>query len=70
MSLTTEELNRIEALETELIEIRRLMNGAASKNMLNRLLTLANQQVSSALEEVTTLETKVDQMIALLQKLQ
>lgn len=70
MSLTTEELNRIEALETELIEIRRLMNGAASKNMLNRLLTLANQQVSNALEEVTTLETKVDQMIVLLQKLQ
>ena len=45
MSLTAAEEMRIQEIETLLNQLKTLVTGAASKNMLNRLLVLCNEQV-------------------------
>ena len=70
MSLTYNEEQRILELEEAVQSLSRLVEGAASKNMLNRMLSLSNNQIKELSVETTALETKVDQLILLAEKLQ
>lgn len=70
MTLTREEELRIENIEAALIAMQKQINGAASKNNLNRLLVLANSKISTLTTSITTLQTKVEELIELGQKLQ
>ena len=70
MSLTYQEELRLSNIEDQVENLANLLAGAASKNMLNRLLTLANKENSKIEDLITTLTTQVAELKVLAQKLQ
>ena len=70
MTLSLYEEKRIKNIEEKLISIQNQMAGAASEEMLNRLLVLCKEKIRVLTEQTTDLQTKVDKLIALAQKLQ
>ena len=70
MSLTYEEEKRIRELEDTLTRLENLITHAASEVMLNRLLTLANEENRRTRQSLELLEEKVNTLISLAQKLQ
>lgn len=70
MSLTYEEELRIRNIEKTAQKLLNLLTGAASKNMLNRLLTLCNEELRRLESKNTELQTKLDTLIGLARKLQ
>jgi hypothetical protein len=70
MSLTYQEELKLSNIEDQVENLANLLAGAASKNMLNRLLTLANKENSKIEDLITTLTTQVAELKALAQKLQ
>lgn len=63
MTLSRAEEIRIQNIETQLLELQTLIRGAASKEMLNRLLTLCNDQIKKDNERVIELTSLVDILI-------
>lgn len=70
MSLTYDEEQRIQNIEQTAQKLSNLMTGAASKNMLNRLLTLCNEENRRLSQKLTEVEAKLDTLITLARKLQ
>lgn len=70
MSLTAEELKRIENLEIAVRSLTKLIRGAGSKNQLNRLLVLGQKTNEELEEKVDALETEMDELLNLTRKLQ
>jgi hypothetical protein len=70
MTLTYSEEQRIKNIEQTTQSLSNLLSGAASKNMLNRLLTLCNEEVRRLSDKATELETKIDELVVLARKLQ
>lgn len=70
MTLSRYEELRIQNIEEQIIVLQKQLRGAASKNQLNRLLVLANEEVRKLTVLNTSLQTKVDELIELTEKLQ
>ena len=70
MTLTYNEEQRILNIESKLNMISDLLTNAASKNMLNKLLTLSNNDIAKANSRLADLEERVEVLVALAQKLQ
>jgi hypothetical protein len=70
MSLTYQEELRLSNIEDQVENLTNLLAGAASKNMLNRLLTLANRENNKIEDLITALTTQVAELKVLAQKLQ
>lgn len=70
MSLTTSEEKRLSEAESTVNQLAKLVQGAGSKNQLNRLLVLCQQEVGELKSMVDELEDKVDELIDLTRKLQ
>jgi len=70
MSLTPVEEKRISDLETKTVQIGHLVQGTASKNMLNRMLVLAQEEMSGVRTSLEGLETQMSTLLALARKLQ
>lgn len=69
MSLTNYEETRIINIETALQDLQTLASGAASEEMLNRLLTLANQEIKQLSNKIDDLEDKIDVLINLARRI-
>lgn len=70
MALTNAELRRLERLETGMAQLAQLVKGAGSGNQLNRLLVLAGAQVDELTQIVENLESRMDELLTLAEKLQ
>jgi len=70
MSLTYDEEQRIQNIEKTAQKLSNLIDGAASKNMLNRLLTLCNEENRRLSDKLTAVETELNTLISLVRKLQ
>lgn len=70
MTLTFSEEQRLTNAEETAQQLSHLIEGAGSKNQLNRLLVLCNEEVRKLNARVTTLETQVQELLVLARKLQ
>ena len=70
MSLTNSEETRLQELETIATQLSHLVQGTGSKNMLNRLLTLCQEQVRDLNNKLDELETDMQEILTLVRKLQ
>jgi DNA-binding ferritin-like protein len=70
MSLTPAEKKRIKDLEERVIQIGHLVEQTASKNMLNRMLTLANEETKKVSSKLDQLEAQMGTLLDLARKLQ
>jgi hypothetical protein len=70
MSLTTLEEQRLLLLETKVEELQVLVKNAASKDMLNALLTLSNKNIRKVQEDLDTANTDLTTLIELARSLQ
>jgi hypothetical protein len=70
MSLSTTELERLEKVEKEINQLAHLVKGGGSKNQLNRLLVLAQSQVDEMKAVVDDLESRMETLLELAEKLQ
>jgi hypothetical protein len=70
MSFTAAELQRIEDIEEKLIQLAQLVKGGGSINQLNRLLVLAQNKAETLSSRVTSLETRSNTILSLVQRLQ
>jgi archaellum component FlaC len=70
MTLSASERARLVAAEETIADLAQLVKGAGSKNQLNRLLILAQEQCRQLSSIVETLETQVQELLELARKLQ
>lgn len=70
MALTTAQEKRLSNVEETTQLIKHLVDGAGSKNQLNRLLVLCNEEIRKLNVRITALETEVSTLLELAQKLQ
>lgn len=70
MALTRSEAERLKNAEETIQELKTLIDGAASRNMLNKLKMLSNEQLRRVELRLTQIETDLETLIALAQKLQ
>lgn len=70
MPLSYTEAVRLEELEAKVASLQELIKKSASTDMLNRLLTLCNEENRKTRETATELEEKLNELILLAQKLQ
>lgn len=70
MALTAAEEARLQAAENAITALAKMIRGAGSKNQLNRLLVLAQDQTRALSTRLTTLETKIETLLTLARKLQ
>lgn len=70
MSLTESELEQFTALENKVLALANLLKGASSKNQLNRLYLLDQETIKKLTERVGSLETKMQELLGLVRKLQ
>lgn len=70
MSLTAAEETRIASLEDKAVQLTVLVKNTASKNMLNRLLVLAQEQTGEIKTRIEALETQMTTLLAQARKLQ
>jgi hypothetical protein len=70
MTLTAAEETRLENAEDTTQQLKHLIDGAGSKNQLNRLLVLCNEEIRKLNARVATLETEVSELLVLARKLQ
>jgi hypothetical protein len=70
MTLTPAEKKRLQNAEATIIDLEELIKGAGSKNQLNRLLILANEEIRRLNERVDELQTEVNELLDLAKKLQ
>lgn len=69
-TLTNTEKKRLKAVETTTTQIAHLVQGTASKNQLNRLLTLAQEEMRGLKGKLNDLEAQMTTLLALARKLQ
>lgn len=69
MAQTAEQV-RITELETQMEELIRLLDGAGSKNQLNRLHVLMSRELERAQTRLTALEASAEEILALVRKAQ
>jgi len=70
MSLTPVEEKRIASLEDKTVQLGILVKNTASKNMLNRLLVLAQEQTGEIRTRLEALEVQMVTLLAQARKLQ
>ena len=70
MPLTSAELKRLEDLENAVTRLAQLVKGGGSKNQLNRLLILVGSQVDELTQTVEVLESEMENLTELAEKLQ
>ncbi len=70
MSLTTAEKIRLEELEAAAVDLAKLVKGGGSKNQLNRLLVLAQNDNKKLTTRVEALEEKMQEILDLVRRLQ
>lgn len=70
MSLNAAELVRLTKVEKNLRYLAEQMEGSGSKNQLNRLLVLAQNELSKVTTRIEAVETKVEELLELARKLQ
>jgi hypothetical protein len=70
MALTPSEKARVLKVEETLVDLQELIKGAGSKNQLNRLLVLANEEIRRLNERVEALEAKITELLELAKKVQ
>jgi len=70
MSLSNAERIRLEALEENVRNIAQLVRGGGSKNQLNRLLVLAQEQSRKLTVRVAALETEMAIILTNVRRLQ
>lgn len=70
MTLTAAEKTRIANIEEKVSGVSNLIEGASSKNMLNRLLMLAQERIDRLETRLATANTKLEELIQLAEKLQ
>jgi len=70
MALTTNERKQLTELETAAKNLALIIKGAGSKNQLNRLLVLCQDQNRKLTDRVTALETQMTKILDLVRRLQ
>lgn len=70
MALTKAQEKRLSNLEVMFAQLNHLIQGAGSKNQLNRLLVLAQEDIRKLDEKVTEVEESMDELLELVRKLQ
>jgi len=70
MALTIQEEIRISELENTTIRLTQLMKGSGSKNQLNRLLVMAQEDIKKLTDILAPMEDKTNTILALARKLQ
>jgi hypothetical protein len=70
MALTNSEQLRLTNAEETAQQLKHLIAGAGSKNQLNRLLVLCNEEIRKLTARVASLETEVQELLELARKLQ
>jgi hypothetical protein len=70
MAMTTAERDRLTSLERAANALALLIKGAGSKNQLNRLLVLCQDQNRKLTDRVAALETQMAEILALVRRLQ
>lgn len=70
MTLTNSEETRLSEAETKVTQIGHLVMGTGSKNQLNRLLTLCQEQIRDLKGKMDVLESDVSTLLDLARKLQ
>ena len=70
MALTAAEEERIQELEETVVRLTKLMQGSGSKNQLNRLLILAQEEVRKLTTQLEPIEADTEECLALARKLQ
>ena len=70
MALTAAEEERITELEDTVKRLTKLMQGSGSKNQLNRLLILAQEEIRKLTDQLEPIEIQTQETLALARKLQ
>lgn len=70
MALTAAEEERIQELEDTVKRLTILMQGSGSKNQLNRLLILAQEEIRKLTTQLEPIETQAEECLELARKLQ
>ena len=70
MTFTKTEEDRLSACETLTTQLGHLIQGTGSKNQLNRLLVLCQEETRDLTNKLNTLETDMTTLLALARKLQ
>lgn len=70
MTLTYAEEKRLKKVEETATATAHLVKGTASKNMLNRLLVLCQEETKSLTEKINELEEEMSTILELTRKLQ
>lgn len=68
--LTLSEQQRLIELEQAIQQVKKLVSNASSKNSLNQLYVLFQEEFRKMDERLTPLETKIDELITEVDKLQ
>ena len=70
MALTPVEEQRVKKIESKAVELGHLVKQAASKNMLNRLLVLSQEENKKITSKLDEMEEKLTTLLDLARKLQ
>ena len=70
MALTETEAQRLRTLEAATLNLAKLVEGGGSKNQLNRIDVLAQDEIRKLEVRVEAIESKVDTILTLVRKLQ
>jgi hypothetical protein len=70
MALTYSEQKRLQNAEETIQELKTLIDGAGSRNMLERLKMLSNEQLRRVESRLTDAEAELEELITLARKLQ
>jgi hypothetical protein len=70
MALTAQEEERLQQVEEYVVKLFKLLDGAGSRNRLNRWYVLLSNMNNTLSEKVTEIETELDEILALARKLQ
>ena len=70
MTLTNSEEQRLQAVEQKITVLSHLLKGTGSKNQLNRLYTLCQEEMKGLEKKMTELESQLNNILLLARKLQ
>lgn len=70
MSLTAQEEERLQQVEEYLVKLFKLLDGAGSKNRLNRWYILLSNNIKTLEEKIAEVESDLSDVLELARKLQ
>lgn len=70
MALTASEEERLREAEQELVKVNKLLDGAGSKNQLNRLYVLLLREIEELSSAASEIEEKVNEILEYARKAQ